>query len=150
MKRRSFFKSLTAAGAAPALLGQQPAKGSYAFGPDQNMQLYNRGIRRRTAPMLNNDRKQLELTHSLILTLPGSPVLRNGDEIELNVESRKLELCVPDDELARRRKAWTPPPPVAKGGYQRLYVEHVLQADKGADLDFLVGCRGAEVPRESH
>jgi L-arabonate dehydrase len=77
-------------------------------------------------------------------------LVQNGDEIELNVEARKLELCVSDDELNRRRKAWTPPPPVASGGYQRLYIEHVLQADKGADLDFLVGCRGADVPRESH
>ncbi len=82
----------------------------------------------------------------------GGPLalVQNGDEIELNVEARKLELCVPEDELSRRRKAWTPPPPVASGGYQRLYIEHVLQADKGADLDFLVGCRGADVPRESH
>jgi L-arabonate dehydrase len=74
----------------------------------------------------------------------------NGDEIELDVEARKLELRVTEEELTRRRKAWTPPPPVASGGYQRLYIEHVLQADKGADLDFLVGCRGAGVPRESH
>src|SRR5204862_2762288 len=52
-----------------------------AFGPDPNMQLYNRGIRRRLAPMLGNDRARLELAHSLILTLPGTPVLRYGDEI---------------------------------------------------------------------
>jgi maltose alpha-D-glucosyltransferase/alpha-amylase len=52
-----------------------------AFGPDPNMQLYNRGIRRRVAPMLSNDRKRLELAHSLMLTLPGTPVLRYGDEI---------------------------------------------------------------------
>ncbi len=77
-------------------------------------------------------------------------LVQNGDEIELNVEARKLELCVPEGELSRRRKAWTPPAPVAIGGYQRLYIEHVLQADRGADLDFLVGCRGADVPRESH
>jgi maltose alpha-D-glucosyltransferase/alpha-amylase len=51
------------------------------FGPEPRMQLYNRGIRRRTAPMLENGRQQLELVHSLILTLPGTPVLRNGDEI---------------------------------------------------------------------
>jgi maltose alpha-D-glucosyltransferase/alpha-amylase len=51
------------------------------FGPEPRMQLYDRGIRRRTAPMLNNDRRRLEMAHSLILTLPGSPVLRNGDEI---------------------------------------------------------------------
>jgi len=77
-------------------------------------------------------------------------LVTNGDEIELDVEARKLELRVTEEELAQRRKAWTPPPPVASGGYQRLYIEHVLQADKGADLDFLVGCRGAGVPRESH
>src|ERR1041384_8014939 len=51
------------------------------FGPEPRMQLYNRGVRRRTAPMLGNDRRKLELAHSLILTLPGTPVLRNGDEI---------------------------------------------------------------------
>ena len=51
------------------------------FGPEPRMQFYNRGIRRRTAPMLGNDRRRLELAHSLILTLPGTPVLRNGDEI---------------------------------------------------------------------
>jgi L-arabonate dehydrase len=82
----------------------------------------------------------------------GGPLalVRDGDVIELDVEARRLELCVPDDELARRRAAWTPPPSPAIGGYQRLYVDHVLQADQGADFDFLVGCRGAEVPRESH
>jgi L-arabonate dehydrase len=77
-------------------------------------------------------------------------LVQNGDEIELNVEARKLELCVPEEEISRRRKAWTPPQPVARGGYQQLYIEHVLQADKGADLEFLVGCRGAAIPRESH
>ncbi len=51
------------------------------FGPEPNMQLYQRGIRRRTAPMLDNNRARLELSHSLILTLPGTPVVRNGDEI---------------------------------------------------------------------
>jgi len=77
-------------------------------------------------------------------------LVQNGDEIALDVEARKLELCVPEEEISRRRKAWTPPQPVARGGYQQLYIEHVLQADKGADLDFLVGCRGAAIPRESH
>ncbi len=77
-------------------------------------------------------------------------LVQNGDEIELNVETRRLDLCVPDDELSRRRAAWIPPTPVATGGYQRLYIDHVMQADQGADLDFLVGCRGAAVPRESH
>lgn len=63
-----------------------------AFGPEPNMQLYNRGIRRRLAPMLGNDRRRLELAHSLILTLPGTSVLRYGDEIgmgdDLSLEER--------------------------------------------------------------
>jgi dihydroxy-acid dehydratase len=82
----------------------------------------------------------------------GGPLalVRDGDVIELDVDARRLDLCVPDEELARRRTAWTPPALAARGGYQRLYVDHVLQADRGADLDFLVGCRGADVPRESH
>jgi len=82
----------------------------------------------------------------------GGPLalVRDGDEIELDVEKRKLELCVAAEELGRRRAAWTPPPPLANGGYQKLYIDHVLQADRGADLDFLVGSRGAGIPRESH
>jgi L-arabonate dehydrase len=82
----------------------------------------------------------------------GGPLalVRDGDLIELDVEARRLDLRVPDEELSRRRAAWTPPAPLASGGYQRLYIDHVLQAHQGADLDFLVGCRGAGVPRESH
>ena len=52
-----------------------------AFGPEQNMQLYERGIRRRLAPMLDGDRRRLELAYSLMFTLPGTPVIRYGDEI---------------------------------------------------------------------
>jgi L-arabonate dehydrase len=77
-------------------------------------------------------------------------LVQDGDEIELDVDTRKLELRVSDEELNRRRAAWTPPPPRATGGYQKLYIDHVMQADRGADLDFLVGCRGAEVTRDSH
>ena len=76
-------------------------------------------------------------------------VVQNGDEIELDIDTRKLELRVSDDELNRRKAAWKPAPDTWKGGYQRLYIDHVLQADQGADLDFLVGCRGAGIPRES-
>jgi L-arabonate dehydrase len=82
----------------------------------------------------------------------GGPLafVRNGDVIELDVDARRLHLEVSDDELASRRAAWTPPEPAMKSGYQKLYVDHVMQASEGADLDFLRGCRGAAIPRESH
>lgn len=82
----------------------------------------------------------------------GGPLalVQNGDLIELDVEARRLHLDVPDAELERRRAAWQPPPAPTERGYARLYFEHVLQADRGADLDFLVGHSGAPVPRESH
>ncbi len=83
----------------------------------------------------------------------GGPLalVRDGDMIELDVEARRLHLDVSDAELAARREAWKAPQPVLPpGGYAQLYIEHVQQADRGADLDFLVGCRGHAVPRESH
>jgi dihydroxy-acid dehydratase len=77
-------------------------------------------------------------------------LVRDGDLIELDVEARRLHLDVSQQELERRRTEWRPPESLIKGGYQQLYVQHVLQANMGADLDFLTGCRGHEVPRESH
>jgi L-arabonate dehydrase len=77
-------------------------------------------------------------------------LVRDGDIIELDVAGRGLHLDVTKVELARRRKAWSPPAPAMESGYQRLYVEHVLQADRGCDFDFLIGKRGAGVPRHSH
>ena len=59
-----------------------------AFGPDKNMQLYDRGIRRRLAPMLGGDRRRLELAYSLMCTLPGTPVIRYGDETRHGRRSR--------------------------------------------------------------
>jgi dihydroxy-acid dehydratase len=81
----------------------------------------------------------------------GGPLalVRDGDMIEIDVAERRLELKVADDELARRRTEWSAPPP-PEGGYLRLYHQHVLQADRGVDFDFLLGCRGDAVPRESH
>jgi dihydroxy-acid dehydratase len=76
-------------------------------------------------------------------------LVRNGDIIELDVPRRRLHLEVPDDELARRRAQWQAPAAPQRGWY-KLYVEHVQQAHLGADLDFLVGSSGADVPRESH
>jgi len=82
----------------------------------------------------------------------GGPLalVEQGDFIALDVEARTLVLDVPDEELARRRAAWKEPVPPMTTGYQGLYVRTVMQADTGADLDFLVGGRGAKVPRESH
>ncbi len=77
-------------------------------------------------------------------------LVRDGDMIEVDVHERRLHLDVSDEELARRRTEWTPPSLAMKGGYQQMYIQHVMQASVGADLDFLVGCRGNEVPRESH
>ena len=82
----------------------------------------------------------------------GGPLalVRDGDIIELDVEARRLRLDVSDEMLERRRSEWTPPGTLQSGGYLQLYLRHVMQADKGADLDFLRGCRGHAVPRESH
>jgi L-arabonate dehydrase len=82
----------------------------------------------------------------------GGPLalVREGDMIDLDVAAGRLHLDVSDKELAQRKAAWKPPVPTMKGGYQSLYVDRVLQADQGVDLDFLVGCRGAAVLRDSH
>ncbi|HEV8502390.1 MAG TPA: IlvD/Edd family dehydratase, partial [Casimicrobiaceae bacterium] len=82
----------------------------------------------------------------------GGPLalVRSGDTITLDVAKRKLELHVSAAELARRRTRWKPLPPHADRGWVKLYCATVQQADKGADLDFLVGKSGARVGRESH
>jgi dihydroxy-acid dehydratase len=77
-------------------------------------------------------------------------LVRDGDIVELDVPRRTLNLQVSDDELRRRHSEWRPSEPAIRGGYQGLYFEHVLQANTGADFDFLLGRRGAGVPRESH
>ena len=83
----------------------------------------------------------------------GGPLaaVQNGDFIELDAYAGKLHLDVSNEEL-QQRLANLPPPPTPNfiGGYRELYVKHVLQADEGCDFDFLVGCRGSEVPRHSH
>jgi dihydroxy-acid dehydratase len=77
-------------------------------------------------------------------------LVEDGDEIELDVAKRKLELLVPEKELAARKKKWKAPEPPLPRGYWRLYFDHVLQANEGADLDFLAGKSGAFVPRDNH
>jgi dihydroxyacid dehydratase/phosphogluconate dehydratase len=82
----------------------------------------------------------------------GGPLalVEEGDLIELDVEVRRLHLDVSDAELAHRRANWKQSPLPITGGYQQMYVQHVMQASEGADLDFLVGCRGTTVTREAH
>jgi dihydroxy-acid dehydratase len=81
----------------------------------------------------------------------GGPLalVQSGDMIALDVARRELRLEVQDNVLAERRSKWTPPP-LPERGWVRLYSEHVMQADKGADFDFLVGSSGAAVARDSH
>jgi maltose alpha-D-glucosyltransferase / alpha-amylase len=76
-----------------------------AFGPDKNMQLYDRGIRRRLAPMLGGDRRRLELAYSLMCTLPGTPVIRYGDEIAMGDN-----LDLPERNCARTPMQWSTEP----------------------------------------
>ncbi|HEV8561762.1 MAG TPA: IlvD/Edd family dehydratase [Actinophytocola sp.] len=82
----------------------------------------------------------------------GGPLalVRTGDWIDLDAPARRLDLLVDDAELAARRAQWTAPPPASDRGWVRLYIDHVLQADEGADLDFLAGRSGDAVPRHSH
>ena len=79
-------------------------------------------------------------------------VVRSGDEIVFDGPSRALTLAIGAEELESRLAAWRAnrPAPTYTRGYAKLYVDHVLQADQGADLDFLVGSSGSVVTRESH
>lgn len=74
---------------------------------------------------------------------------REGDWIEIDVRARRLHLDVSESEIASRLAQWKARPAPSRG-WVKLYVEHVLQANQGADFDFLTGCSGAEVPPESH
>jgi dihydroxy-acid dehydratase len=82
----------------------------------------------------------------------GGPLalVKTGDRIRLSASRGELELLVDEAELAARRAAWAPDPPHYTRGYAKMYIDHVLQADKGADLDFLVGKDTRPVTRESH
>jgi maltose alpha-D-glucosyltransferase/alpha-amylase len=82
-----------------------------AFGSDPEMQLYGRGIRRRLAPMLNGDRARLELAYSLLMTLPGTPVIRYGDEIGMGDD-----LGLPERTSARTPMQWSSEP---NGGFSK-------------------------------
>ncbi len=90
--------------------------------------------------------------HSTPEAALGGPlaIVRNGDMITLDARNRSLTVDLTDAEIAERMADWTPPEPPMTGGYQKLYFDHVLGADKGCDLDFLPGTRGADIPRHSH
>ncbi len=116
------------------------------FGSKPRMQLYKRGIRRRTAPMLNNDRRRLELAHSLILTLPGSPVLRNGDEIGMgeNLDLKERDAIRTPMQWANAKNGGfsaaerTVLPVISGGeyGYQKVNVA-AEQRDPGSFLNWM-------------
>ncbi len=82
----------------------------------------------------------------------GGPLalVETGDSITLDVPGRRLELHVSEADLAARRARWQPPEPVANRGWAKLYIDHVLPPELGADLDFLVGASGSDVKREAH
>ena len=77
-------------------------------------------------------------------------LVKSGDMIELNVEKRSLKLLVPEEELQKRRSAWTVPKPTTERGYVSMFIKHVEQADKGCDFDFLKGGSGSVVLRDLH
>jgi maltose alpha-D-glucosyltransferase / alpha-amylase len=93
------------------LTDEQRQKVFDAFAPDKRMQLYNRGIRRRLAPMLGDDRRHLELAFSLLFSLPGTPMMQYGDEIGIGDNLR-----LPERECARTPMQWTDDP---HGGFSR-------------------------------
>src|SRR5262245_6835157 len=130
------------------LTEEERAEVFQAFGPEPRMQLYNRGIRRRLAPMLGNDRARIEMAHSLMLTLPGTPVLRYGDEIGMGED-----LSLNERDSVRTPMQWAdarnggfspaslrklPLPPVRGGefGYETVNVS-AQQRDPGSMLNWL-------------
>jgi maltose alpha-D-glucosyltransferase / alpha-amylase len=94
-----------------------------AFGPGEHMQLYDRGIRRRLAPMLGGDQRRLELAYSLMFTLPGTPVVRYGDELGMGDD-----LTLPERTCARTAMQWSDEP---HGGFTKNAKPHTPVIDKG-------------------
>ncbi|UYO44379.1 alpha-amylase family protein [Rhodopseudomonas palustris] len=94
------------------------------FGPDKTMQLYDRGIRRRLAPMLGGDQRRLELAYSLMMTLPGTPVIRYGDEIAMGDN-----LALPERRCARTPMQWSTEP---HGGFTKSDKPEIPLIDHGA------------------
>jgi dihydroxyacid dehydratase/phosphogluconate dehydratase len=78
----------------------------------------------------------------------GGPLawVKTGDRITVDVPARRIHLVISDDEFARRKAAWQPPPPRYERGYGWIFGKHILQADQGCDFDFLETSFGAKVP----
>lgn len=76
-------------------------------------------------------------------------LVRTGDRISVDVPARRIHLEVSDEELARRRAAWVPPPPRYERGYGWVFSRHILQADQGCDFDFLETGFGSPVAEPS-
>jgi L-arabonate dehydrase len=100
--------------------------------------------------MVIRPRPAFQPAPSKSLEIPSERKCGQRRVIELDVEARRIRLDVSHEEFDRRRTKWSAPVDSMKGGYQQLYVEGVMQANTGADLDFLTGCRGDDIPRESH
>ena len=90
--------------------------------------------------------------HTTPVAAAGGPlaIVQNGDMIELDVDGRRLHLDIPNSELEARLAAWKSSIEAPKSGYIKLFFDHIQGADTGADFDFLKGCRGAPVPKDSH
>jgi dihydroxy-acid dehydratase len=73
-------------------------------------------------------------------------LLKTGDIVEIDVAARRIDMKVSEDELARRKAAWTPPPARFERGYGYMYTKHIRQAHEGCDFDFLQTDFGAPVP----
>jgi len=99
------------------LTDEQRQKVFSEFGPDPDMQLYDRGIRRRLAPMFDGDRRRLELAYSLLFTLPGTPVIRYGDELGMGDD-----LKLPERNCARTPMQWSDEP---HGGFTKSDKPHL-------------------------
>ena len=84
------------------------------------------------------------------VSIDGDSLVVNGDKIKVDVKNGIMELLVSDEIIKERIENYKPVLPEIKSGYQKMYIDHVMQADKGADLDFLIGRRGSEVKRHSH
>src|ERR1700726_3619731 len=99
-------------------LAPEQAKAVFqAFGPEPRMQLYGRGIRRRLAPMLEGDRRRIELAYSLMFTLPGTPVLRYGDELGMGDD-----LSLPERQCARTPMQWSDEPNAGFSKSDKLFL----------------------------